>query len=315
MPSSSNPSLNTPPLNAGNDPGFAAVVLGALEQMTVSPVTDMESKGLERRWINDFDVGRCPYAGGQVSAAPPSHLSSGAVIGDLLAKSLPDEGLARWFVELTVRATLKLRHEDCGPISFDISDIHAGKSGSPPQTASSDSSRNILGAQEANVVVMPAARTPMDRSRIAAEILGELKCEGQALVFLIHFLRRPDESALPSMGRAGPGLPRWRLKRACSYIKAHLEGPIPLGALAGAAGLSPTYFAAQFKAATGLRPHEYVMRRRIEVAQQRLLDPRLTIIEIAIGVGFQSQAHFTTSFKRIVGQAPGRWRKENYVDR
>jgi AraC-like DNA-binding protein len=56
------------------------------------------------------------------------------------------------------------------------------------------------------------------------------------------------------------------------------------------------------------------MRRRIETAQQQLLDSRLSIIEIAIGVGFQTQAHFTTSFKKIVGQTPCQWRRENYDD-
>jgi AraC-like DNA-binding protein len=31
-------------------------------------------------------------------------------------------------------------------------------------------------------------------------------------------------------------------------------------------------------------------------------------------VGFQTQAHFTTVFKRFVGVTPGQWRRENYED-
>jgi len=68
------------------------------------------------------------------------------------------------------------------------------------------------------------------------------------------------------------------------------------------------HFAAQFRAATGLRPHEFVLRRRIERAQSLLLQSRLTSLDIALSTGFRSQAHFTTVFKRLVGETPARWR-------
>jgi AraC family transcriptional regulator len=35
---------------------------------------------------------------------------------------------------------------------------------------------------------------------------------------------------------------------------------------------------------------------------------RTPIVEVALGVGFQSQSHFTTVFKRVVGTTPHRWR-------
>jgi AraC-like DNA-binding protein len=69
------------------------------------------------------------------------------------------------------------------------------------------------------------------------------------------------------------------------------------------------HFAAQFRVATGLRPHEFVLRRRISRAQERLVTSRLRLVDVALGVGFQTQAHFTTVFKRVVGQTPDRWRR------
>jgi AraC-like DNA-binding protein len=69
------------------------------------------------------------------------------------------------------------------------------------------------------------------------------------------------------------------------------------------------HFAAQFRAATGLRPHEYLLRRRVECAQQRLLSPNAAVIEVAVELGFQTQAHFTNVFKRFVGQPPHAWRQ------
>ena len=113
----------------------------------------------------------------------------------------------------------------------------------------------------------------------------------------------------------GAGLPAWRLERVLGYIEANLAAPIGLPQLADAAGLSMNYFSAQFQIATGCRPHAYVRRRRIDRAQRMLLEGRLSLIEIALSVGFQSHAHFTTVFRRAVGEAPGRWRQRSRAER
>ena len=69
------------------------------------------------------------------------------------------------------------------------------------------------------------------------------------------------------------------------------------------------HFAAQFRVATGSRPHDFILRRRIERAQELLRDPSLALADIALCVGFQNQAHFTTVFKRFTGATPHRWRR------
>jgi AraC family transcriptional regulator len=74
------------------------------------------------------------------------------------------------------------------------------------------------------------------------------------------------------------------------------------------------HFAAQFRAATGLRPHEYLLQRRIERARELLLTSRLPLAEIAFEVGFKTQAHFTTVFARFVGETPNVWRHRNHGD-
>jgi len=108
---------------------------------------------------------------------------------------------------------------------------------------------------------------------------------------------------------AVPGLSNRRLMRVLACIDANIGGPITLANLAAAAGLSRMYFARQFRAATGIRPHEYVLRRRIERAQQLLTATSDALVDIALSVGFQTQAHFTTVFKRIVGNTPRQWRR------
>jgi AraC family transcriptional regulator len=104
------------------------------------------------------------------------------------------------------------------------------------------------------------------------------------------------------------GLQRWRLKRVFAYIDEHIAEAISLADLAQTANLSRMYFAARFRAATGLRPHDYILRRRIDRAKELLVQGDASLVQIALDVGFQTQAHFTTVFKRFVGTTPGRWR-------
>jgi AraC-like DNA-binding protein len=109
-------------------------------------------------------------------------------------------------------------------------------------------------------------------------------------------------------GPAKAVLPRWRLQRVIGYVHTHLAQPIRLSDMAKAAGLTPMHFARQFRAATGIRPHDYLLRRRVERAQELLRESANTLVEVALSVGFQTQAHFTTVFKRFTGETPHRWR-------
>jgi AraC-like DNA-binding protein len=68
------------------------------------------------------------------------------------------------------------------------------------------------------------------------------------------------------------------------------------------------HFAAQFRAATGYRPREYLLHQRIEHAKLLLSNTDTPLAEVALAVGFCTQAHFSTVFKRIAGETPARWR-------
>jgi AraC family transcriptional regulator len=119
------------------------------------------------------------------------------------------------------------------------------------------------------------------------------------------------EAPIREPRRPKSGLPKWRFKRVAAYVEEHLGASITLADMANAAGLSRMHFAAQFRVLTGLRPHEYLLRQRIERAQQMLVETRDPLVEIALAVGFQTQAHFTTVFRRFVGDTPYQWRAAN----
>jgi AraC family transcriptional regulator len=123
------------------------------------------------------------------------------------------------------------------------------------------------------------------------------------------------ETLLPSVPETGKkravtALPKWRLMRVLRYIETNIGEPITLANLAETTGLSRMYFAKQFRATTGIRPHDFVLRKRIERAQQLLAATSDALVDIALSVGFQTQAHFTTVFKRISGSTPYQWRRE-----
>ncbi len=103
-------------------------------------------------------------------------------------------------------------------------------------------------------------------------------------------------------------LPKWRLRRVEQYIANHFDRCISLSELANVAGLSRMHFAAQFRAATGFRPREYLLHHRTEHAKMLLATTERPLAEIALAVGFSTQAHFSTVFKRITGESPARWR-------
>lgn len=118
----------------------------------------------------------------------------------------------------------------------------------------------------------------------------------------------PPEVEPSAPARVKSGLVTWRLKRVLAFIEANLCDAISLADMARAAGLSRMHFAAQFRLSTGLRPHEYLLKARIMRAQRLMLESRDPLVQIALAVGFQTQAHFTTVFRRFAGATPHQWR-------
>jgi AraC family transcriptional regulator len=144
----------------------------------------------------------------------------------------------------------------------------------------------------------------------AAELgtgFGTLYADAIGLAIVARLMAAAAGTGTSRRLRLAP-LPAWRLKRAIEYIEVNLAGPVTLAELAASVGVSRMHFAAQFKAATGVPPHEYLLRRRIERAQELLTRSREPLADVAVQVGFSSQSHFTTVFKRFAGQPPRAWR-------
>jgi len=105
-------------------------------------------------------------------------------------------------------------------------------------------------------------------------------------------------------------LPKWRIRRLEEFLAANIDKRISLADMAAAVDLSRMHFAAQFRVATGFRPREFLLFKRVERAKAMMKASRVPIVEVAFAVGFNSQAHFSTVFKRFTGTSPARWKQE-----
>jgi AraC family transcriptional regulator len=152
-----------------------------------------------------------------------------------------------------------------------------------------------------------AAMAAVD-AELTAGAGGALAAESLANILAVHLIRHVLAPPEPGRGRDG-ALPRGRLRAVVEYIEEHLGGTPTLEQLAAVARLSPYHFARQFKRATGLPPHQYVILRRVERAKQLLqAGTGLSLAEVALHAGFSDQSVFCLHFKRLVGVTPRQFR-------
>ena len=111
--------------------------------------------------------------------------------------------------------------------------------------------------------------------------------------------------------RAKRGLADWQLRRVMEKLESMRD--ISLTELAASANLSPFYFARAFKHTTGLPPHRYQQRRRMELAKELLSTTSLPIVEVAHRVGYGSSQTLARVFRKEAGASPIEYRRSTTV--
>lgn len=111
-------------------------------------------------------------------------------------------------------------------------------------------------------------------------------------------------------GIAG-GLPGSKLRQVTAYIDSNLHRELRLVELSAVVHMSPYHFARLFKRSTGVPPHQFVVRRRIDRAIALLATPGVSIRAIASAVGFRAAGYFATTFRRMTGVTPSAQRMTN----
>jgi AraC family transcriptional regulator len=105
------------------------------------------------------------------------------------------------------------------------------------------------------------------------------------------------------------GLSPQALSRAIERLRSDSNADVSLAALASDAGLSRFHFCRAFKESTGLSPHNWLRRDRLEQAMSMLRDPNNSVPIVAAALGYASQTAFAVAFRRVTGETPTDWRR------
>jgi AraC family transcriptional regulator len=104
-------------------------------------------------------------------------------------------------------------------------------------------------------------------------------------------------------------LPKRLLHRVLERMKADLASDLDLSTLAAESGYSRSHFLRTFRAAMEYSPHQWLTRLRVEQAKTMLRESSNSLIDIALDCGFSSHAHFSNTFRRIIGLTPSEYRR------
>jgi AraC family transcriptional regulator len=186
-----------------------------------------------------------------------------------------------------------------------IDDVAASLGYEPPGGFRLSVLEDDLALAQMTKSVLPILGYPRRASHLALDHLE--------LVLGAHLVQR---YAATRRRRAEPrrGLAEWQKMRATELLRENLDGSIRLADLARECDLSVSHFARSFKASFGVTSHAWLTDLRMERAKE-LLATTLPLVHVASQAGFGDQAAFTRNFHRIVGVAPGRWRREHRVKR
>ncbi|WP_316398782.1 AraC family transcriptional regulator [Bradyrhizobium sp. 33ap4] len=109
----------------------------------------------------------------------------------------------------------------------------------------------------------------------------------------------------PVMGGLSPKV----LSRAIERLRSDSDADVSLATLAADAGLSRFHFCRAFKESTGLSPHAWLRQRRLEQAMNMLRDTDVSVVSVAVALGYSSQTAFAAAFRKLTGEPPTDWRK------
>lgn len=158
-----------------------------------------------------------------------------------------------------------------------------------------------LGAALARQILSELYKTASDgRDVYVAALIDALKA---------HMMRGPSSAApadVPSSSFSS-----YRIHNVLNAINKAPEAEHGLEDMAAIAGLTSSHFSRVFKRAVGVSPHQYLIKVRLERAQQMLCHSDVSVSLVADSLGFTSQSHFNRVFRQYFGEAPTAFRKRS----
>lgn len=170
---------------------------------------------------------------------------------------------------------------------------------------------------DASLGVSPelSSQIPSEVAAILAELRRALlrNTEGARFAALqLVTLLAPPASAVEASSRGC--LAPWQKRKVDHYIRENLDHALRINKLAAQVSLSTYHFSRIFKRTFGESPHAYIVRLRLQMAQELLLSTTDPLGQIAVACGFADQSHLTKVFRRGVGTTPNVWRRLNLTE-
>lgn len=128
------------------------------------------------------------------------------------------------------------------------------------------------------------------------DILTRMELNNLLVSFLLHIIHSGEKKQTRSYSK--------RITEMIHYIDDNLFDTLDLEDLADKCNLSVSRFKHLFKEETGIPPAEYIIRKKVEKAQELIEKQELSIKDIAYDLGFSSPAYFSTVFKQYNGYSP-----------
>lgn len=102
------------------------------------------------------------------------------------------------------------------------------------------------------------------------------------------------------------------IRECVRYIETNYTNKLTLEELANHVHLHPNYLSSLFRKDTGQSIFDFLIHLRVYKARRLLLNPQLSVSQVAELTGFNSADFFCRKFKQIVGTTPNAYRKNNY---
>lgn len=122
-----------------------------------------------------------------------------------------------------------------------------------------------------------------------------------------HPLRPPETSQKVTHGRGLASLPDG-VRQAVQLIEEHIEDPLRVGEIARRVGISQRQLERRFNTSFDCSVSRFAQRLRLQHARVLLVSTTLSIGEISVASGFNTQSHFNKAFKECFGRKPSAYR-------
>jgi AraC family transcriptional regulator len=153
------------------------------------------------------------------------------------------------------------------------------------------------------------SRLGLLREELTRPQASPLVVQSLAHLIAVHLARSYGVTDEESHG-SSPSLPGHKLRQITDWMAEHVAEEFSLDRLAAQAGLSRFHFQRLFKAATGVAPSRYHIDLRLNEARRLLRETKMSVIDVALEVGYANPSHFARLFRRETGLSPSDYRRQ-----